>query len=169
MKSRCSHLVLGAALLLCGCNQKTPSPLAPRSSLPFDYTNVVHGVSEFANEPTPETIIAFTNLAWFGHQKAKLSMGLGAADYEISVFFTPSNRSVRKIIQQTTVGSNRFWLTDSNGDGLPDERKQFGQREREILLRGEWTPARGLWSNLEALVDTNWTRVHFTNGRWQVK
>jgi hypothetical protein len=167
--SRRSPFVLGAVLLLCGCNQKNPSPVATRPSLPFEFTNIVHAASEFVNEPTPQTIITFNNLAWFGHQKDRISMGLGAADYEINVTFNPTNRSVRKIIQQTTVGSNRFWLTDSNGDGVPDERKQFGQREREILLRGEWAASRGLYSTMEALVDSNWTQVHFTNGRWRVK
>jgi hypothetical protein len=91
-------------------------------------------------------------------------------DYEATVFFNPMDRKVTRIVQQTTVGTNHYWLIDQNGDGLPDQRRKFGNKgdDRELLIRGEWLQARG-GSNPEVLSDGSWIPAHFTNSSWRQK
>jgi len=158
------HALLTAlAILFSACQKPTPQSAA----LPFEYTNIVHDVSAFTKFPTPETIITFTNLVWFGHQSDQISMGLGTSDYESTVSFNHSNHTVTKIIQQITVGTNHFWLIDTDGDGVPDERRKFQEKNPEILFKGDWLPARGLGPMREVFIEEKWIPVRFDQGRWR--
>ena len=159
-----SVLRIGSLLLFCACRE----PASQQTALPFEFTNIVYGVSAFNKTPLTGTFIYFMNGSWFSHYPDRSSLGFGASDYEITVFFDSTNRAVRKIIQQTTVGTNRYWLTDRNGDGLPDERQAFGDKVEEVLFKGEWVEARGKASR-EIILDGNWTPIQFVEGAWRLK
>jgi len=160
--------VCAIALFACfasACNKSSPQTTA----LPFEWTNIVHEASAFQNIPSTGTLVHFPNGTWSGHYSDLFTIGLGTADYEATVFFNPTNREITKIVQQTTVGTNHFWLIDTNGDGVPDERRQFGQKgdERDLLVRGDWLRARGR-SEREVFLDNEWHPVHFTNNAWRL-
>lgn len=139
MKSSCRPILLAALGIFCSAC-KDPSQ---NSALPFKFTNLVHGVSTFSKTPKTETILHFTNGTWFGHLPDRASLGFGTSDYEITVFFDSSNRAVTKIIQQITIGTNQYWLTDRDGDGVPDQRQAFGNKTEEVLFQGQWSQVRG--------------------------
>jgi len=158
-------LAAAATTLTCACNKPSSQSSAP----PFDWTNIIHNASAFKNSPSTGTLVHFANGGWFGHYEDRLTLGLGTADYEATVFYNASNRAVTKIIQQTTIGTNHYWLIDRNGDGLPDERRSFGDKTRDLLIRGEWSPSRGPASEPEVFDDGNWSSAHFTNAAWRIK
>jgi hypothetical protein len=167
MNSPRSIVAIVIATVCFGCHRSS-SPTR-QSALPFEYTNIVHDPSAFHKDPVPETIISLTNQVWFGHQPNQISMGLGPTDYEVTVFFDATNRIIRRTVQSKRVGTNNIMIVDSDGDGVPESRNNLTTKENDILLQGEWAPARGLWSNREALVNSNWIPVHFTNGHWRIR
>jgi hypothetical protein len=158
---------IAIAAVCLGCNRSN-SP-TPQTALPFEYTNFVHEPSAFYNKSRTETVIFFTNQIWFGHQADEISMRRGPSDYDMKVFFNPTNRTVSRTVQSTRIGTNNIMIVDSDGDGVPDSRSNLTTKQGDVLLQGEWAPARGLWSSREALVNSNWILVHFTNGRWRIR
>ena len=141
--------------------------VASTQALPFQFTNIVHEPSAFSPR-TQGTIISFTNGFWFSHYPDKLTLGIGTSDYEATAFFDPTNHVVTKIIQQITLGTNHYWLIDRNGDGLPDERRQFSTKVEEVLFRGEWTQTRGRGTAREISADGEWAPIHFERGSWRL-
>ena len=133
---------------------------------PFTVTNLVHEPSAFSKSPTTETIITFTNGSWFGMQSGRVNFALGLSDYEITVFYDPTNRAVTKIIQQYSVGTQRYWLIDRNGDGIPDQRQILGDREEDVFFGGVWLRARGK-PQREVFLDGEWVAIHFADGSWR--
>jgi hypothetical protein len=151
--------------LACGCNKSSQSPAA---AIPFEYTNIVHQSGVANRSAQPETMITFTNNAWFSHRDDRISMGVGPTNYEVSIFFNPSDDTLRRVIQTTTIGTNHFTVIDTDGDGVPDLRNNVNTRDSEILLRGEWRATRTQSTNREVFVNSNWIPVRFENGRWQL-
>lgn len=157
-------IVIVVALLGSGCAKTATQS----SSLPFTYTNLSHEVSPFNSSVSTQTIIYFPDGRWFAHKNDRSTLGFGASDYEITVFYNPTNSSITKILQQTTVGTNNYWLLDRNGDGVPEEREAFGNKGDELLIDGDWVKARGKPSEREVHLDGKWTPVTFTRGFWRV-
>lgn len=153
------------SFLAIGC-ERSPTPL-PTATLPFEYTNLIHQPSVIRPEPGAETIITFTNLVWFGHSHDQISMGLGPTDYDITVSFDRTNRTVHRVVQSKRVNGKNLMIIDSDGDGIPEQKSNLTDKETEILLQGEWHPMRRDGSLREALVNSNWIQVRFENGRWQ--
>ncbi len=71
-------------------------------------------------------------------------------------------------VRSTTVGTNRYWLTDRNGDGLPDQRQAFGDKTEEVLFQGQWSRVRGK-SSREVFQNGNWMPIQFIDGSWKLK
>lgn len=163
MKSYLSVACSLSGLLATACNQ---SPAPSQTAIPFEFTNIVHSAG--GQSSNIETVVKFADEAWLGHQREKISMGLGANDYLATAYYEQTNHSIRRIVQQVTLGTNHFTLVDRDGDGIPDERRQTDTKESDVLLRGDWRSTRGTWTNREALVNSNWLPIQFENGRWQV-
>jgi hypothetical protein len=128
--------------------------------------NMVFEPGIFAGAST-QTLVLFTNGTHFTHDQGHLSLAVSTSDYETHVFFNPTNREVRKILQWTMVGTNRFHLIDMDGDGVPDDRKNYSLKTHDVLFRGDWFPTRGLLTNREVLVSNVWIPIRFERGRWR--
>ena len=90
--------------------------------------------------------------------------------YGAWIYYDTNNRP-RKMIHQF-FGTNRYWLTDLDADGIPDTRVNYNEGpnrgSKSIFVRGEWVDAKLLGTNATAVIDQKTTQFRFSDGRWTI-
>jgi hypothetical protein len=96
----------------------------------------------------PFEVTATTNGYVVAYQKGRLfwtvdhgmlSMNIGP-DQSATFNFDSTNGQVRNIVLEIkpTDGSSPYWISDFNGDGIPDQRRFERSNEKQAFYRGEF-------------------------------
>jgi hypothetical protein len=107
---------------------------------------------------------------WWTIETDRVSINIGA--YQgVTLFLDPTNDRIRTIVMElkSTNGSPGCYVTDLNGDGIPDQKQIKGTWERQIFYQGKFVTL--MSTNDESCIMENGQLkpVHFVGDHWELK
>ena len=151
-------------LLLVGCGKERPSTAVTNAAV---VTNV--NITDLSGRVS--TYVLFTNGMYFGFQTNMLSVEI-PGHYAAWIYYKQTSSAPYKMVHQF-YGTNRYWLTDRDADGIPDSRVDYNEGPKRgsesIFMNGDWIDAKLLGTNATAIIDGKQTRLQFADGKWSIR
>lgn len=152
-------------LLFVGCRKEPPSTASVTSNALVTNVNITDP------NGTVSTYVLFTNGMYFGFQTNMISVEI-PGHYAAWIYYEPTSNAPYKMIHQF-YGTNRYWLTDQNVDGIPDSRVNYNdgpkRGSKAVFMDGNWIEAELLGTNATAVIDEKPTRLQFADGKWTIR
>lgn len=125
------YLWVPLAGCLLGCSKTAP----PRAGPPRDSLSITNVVM---NDGSEETLVLATNGVWItmGTNIAGINVGV---EQSVHIWFDHSTERITKTLLELTLpNGKKQWVSDFNGDGIPDQRRIGGREGFDIFYHGEW-------------------------------
>ena len=152
-------ILTSSCVFLVACNKPQQTTAVPSN---FAVTNLV------STNGANETILLFTNGVYFGFQTNMVSVDIHG-EYGSWLYYDPVSQKPKKMVHQF-YGTNNYWLTDSDADGIPDTKVDYNPGPKKgfksIFLKGDWIEADIHFTNATATIDGMQKSFTFQNGKW---
>ena len=96
-------------------------------------------------------------------------MNIGT-EKSVTLRLNPTNDRVNGILlEMVSDTGERFYVSDINADGIPEQRRSADSLRKEVLYRGDFTPLYEVGMRQWIVTDGSTNEVKFTGTRWELK
>jgi hypothetical protein len=110
-----------------------------------------------------------TNGTYFGYHADIKMVSVDLPGHYGAWIYYDTNDKPRRMVHQF-FGTNNYWLTDIDADGVPDTRVDYNEGPKKgsksIFVKGEWIDADIRNTNATAVIEQRDTQFRFANGKW---